>query len=194
MKKRLYLMRHGQTLFNVRRKVQGWCDAPLTELGKKQAEFAKKYFTDNKIIFDSAYSSTAERASDTLEIITDLPYKRLKGLKEWNFGTFEGESEDLNPPLPYKDFFKEYGGEGELELRKRLVDTLTKVMQEDEGNVIFAVSHGAACVQFARHWEANSKIGLVKKFKNCGILKFEFEDNKFTLVDIENHDYDALLQ
>ncbi|HEX9025467.1 MAG TPA: histidine phosphatase family protein [Clostridium sp.] len=32
MKKTLYLMRHGQTLFNVRRKVQGWRDSPLTEL------------------------------------------------------------------------------------------------------------------------------------------------------------------
>ena len=30
-------MRHGQTLFNVRRRIQGWCDSPLTELGKQQA-------------------------------------------------------------------------------------------------------------------------------------------------------------
>jgi len=185
-------MRHGQTLFNVRRKVQGWCDAPLTALGKKQAMFARQYFIDNNITFDSAYCSTSERASDTLELVTDLPYKRLKGLKEWNFGTFEGESEDLNPELPYKDFFKQYGGEGELELRGRLVDTLTQIMREDEGHVIFAVSHGAACVQFARHWEQRSQIGLVKKFKNCGILKFEFADDQFTLVDIENHEFDEL--
>jgi len=194
MTKTLYLMRHGQTLFNVRRKVQGWCDAPLTELGKKQATFARQYFTDNNITFDSAYCSTSERASDTLELVTDLPYKRLKGLKEWNFGTFEGESEDLNPALPYKDFFKQYGGEDELELRQRLVDTLTQIMQEDAGNVILAVSHGAACVQFARHWEQRSQIGLVKKFKNCGILKFQFADDQFTLVDIENHEFDELLQ
>ena len=44
MKKTLYLMRHGQTVFNVRRKVQGWCDSPLTELGIKQAETAAKIF------------------------------------------------------------------------------------------------------------------------------------------------------
>ena len=42
MKKDLYLMRHGQTLFNVRRKIQGWCDSPLTELGKQQALKAKE--------------------------------------------------------------------------------------------------------------------------------------------------------
>ena len=50
MKKTLYLMRHGQTLFNVRRKVQGWCDSPLTELGIKQAEIAAKYFKEHNII------------------------------------------------------------------------------------------------------------------------------------------------
>ena len=36
------------------------------------AEYAKKYFSENGIIFDHAYSSTQERASDTLELVTDL--------------------------------------------------------------------------------------------------------------------------
>ena len=44
MKKTLYLMRHGQTLFNLQHKIQGWCDAPLTELGIKQAQSASEYF------------------------------------------------------------------------------------------------------------------------------------------------------
>lgn len=38
MSKTLYLMRHGQTLFNERKKIQGWSDAPLTALGIKQAQ------------------------------------------------------------------------------------------------------------------------------------------------------------
>ena len=76
MKKRLYLMRHGETLFNSQHKIQGWCDSPLTELGKKQANAARKYFEDNDIQFDYAYCSTSERCSDTLEIITDLPYNQ----------------------------------------------------------------------------------------------------------------------
>jgi len=40
MAKTLYLMRHGQTLFNLRHKVQGWCDAPLTDFGIYQAKVA----------------------------------------------------------------------------------------------------------------------------------------------------------
>ena len=41
-------MRHGQTLFNVRRKIQGWCDAPLTVLGENQTRIAGEYFIKNK--------------------------------------------------------------------------------------------------------------------------------------------------
>ena len=32
MEKILYLMRHGETEFNVRKKIQGWCDSPLTRM------------------------------------------------------------------------------------------------------------------------------------------------------------------
>lgn len=44
MEKILYLMRHGQTLFNLEHKIQGWCDSPLTELGINQAKIAGRYF------------------------------------------------------------------------------------------------------------------------------------------------------
>ena len=192
MKKTLYLMRHGQTLFNVRRKIQGWCDAPLTDLGREQATYAAKYFKENDIAFDAAYSSTAERASDTLEIITDMAYTRSKGLKEWNFGTFEGESEDLNPALPYGDFFTKYGGEEESELRNRVAETLHEIMNIENHDTVLAVSHGAACAQFARHWEKNSEVGPARGLKNCCILKFEFENDEFKLVEIKNHDFSEL--
>ena len=69
MKKTLYLMRHGQTLFNVRRKIQGACDSPLTELGINQAKHVSQYFKDIKL--DHAYASTSERSSDTLELILE---------------------------------------------------------------------------------------------------------------------------
>lgn len=61
-----------------------------------------------------------------------MPYTRVKGLKEWNFGIYEGESEDLNPPLPYGDYFKTYGGEGENEVRQRLADTLESIMRKED--------------------------------------------------------------
>ena len=190
MKKTLYLMRHGQTLFNARKKIQGWCDAPLTELGIKQAKIAGNYFKDNNIVFDHAYSSTSERACDTLELVCDLPYHRVKGLKEWNFGIYEGESEDLNPPLPYGDFFVNYGGEGELQMRQRIADTLLEIMQKEDHKVVLAVSHGGACRGFMRYWQETSQVDQKGGLKNCCILKFEFEDNEFRLLEIINHNFD----
>lgn len=188
MKKILYLMRHGQTLFNLQHKIQGWCDSPLTDLGIKQAKMATEYFKDNHITFDYAYSSTSERACDTLEIVTDykMPYTRLKGLKEWTFGVYEGKDECLNPKLPYEDFFKAYGGEGEVEFRKRVNQTLTEVMEKEDHEVVLAVSHGAVCGQFYRQWEKYSQVVKKERFYNCCILKFEYENGIFTLVELFN--------
>ena len=188
MKKTLYLMRHGQTLFNLQHKIQGWCDAPLTQLGIKQAKIASEYFKDNQITFDHAYSSTSERACDTLEIVTDgkMPYTRVKGLKELNFGAFEGKDECLNPKLPYGDFFKQFGGDSEMELRERMVKTLTDIMNQDDHKVVLAVSHGAACAQFYRAFEQYAKVLKKERFYNCCILKFEYENGIFTLVELYN--------
>ena len=47
--KTLYMMRHGQTLFNQKRLMQGWCDSPLTELGKRQARCVKEYLENNEM-------------------------------------------------------------------------------------------------------------------------------------------------
>lgn len=45
----IYLVRHGQTLFNVHHKIQGTCDSPLTELGKAQAEAVRQYFCKSRL-------------------------------------------------------------------------------------------------------------------------------------------------
>lgn len=111
--KRLYLMRHGETLFNVQHKIQGWCDSPLTSRGIEQARYVKEYFNHHDIWFDHAYCSTSERCSDTLELITSMPYQRLKGLKEQFYGELEGESERLNRHLSPQDcetFYLQFGG------------------------------------------------------------------------------------
>lgn len=196
MKKTLYLMRHGQTLFNVRRKIQGACDSPLTELGIKQAEHVRKFFKD--IPLDNAYCSTAERSSDTLELILEgrLPYTRHKSLKERNFGTFEGESEDLNPVdrEVHKSFFVPYGGEHASQTEERMVNYLTEVMEKDGHHNVIAVSHAGACVQFMSRWVYPWSV-LKGKLGNCTIFRYEYEDKKFNLKEIiypnlENDSFD----
>lgn len=52
---RVYMIRHGQTLFNVLRRKQGWCDSPLTEVGIDQARAAGAYLREHGITFDHVY-------------------------------------------------------------------------------------------------------------------------------------------
>ena len=184
--KTLYLMRHGQTAFNQRKLIQGWCDSPLTALGIQQAMAAKTYFSEQGIQFDAAFSSTSERASDTLEIITSQAYQRVKALKEWYFGKYEGASEELNPPLPYGDFFVFSGGEGEQEFRERINNGISQLMAAVAGSTVLMVSHGGACRQFMRKWAHTSQVDQKEKLKNCCILKFYYEKGTFELVDIIN--------
>ncbi|HES9568187.1 histidine phosphatase family protein [Streptococcus pneumoniae] len=191
MKKTLYLMRHGQTLFNKRHLIQGWCDSPLTDFGIYQAQVASEYFKEHGIIFDSAFSSTSERACDTLEIVTDgkMPYKQIKGLKEWNFGIFEGESEELNPSIPYNDFFVYYGGESQAELQDRINYTISSLMKETEGDTVLTVSHGGSIRNFARVWENYEKTTINNRMTNCCILKFTYSNDIFYLEEVINHDF-----
>lgn len=186
--KHLYLMRHGETLFNKRRKIQGWCDSPLTQKGIKQAKAAREYMKD--IQFDHYYSSTSERCCDTLEIVTDyqVTYQRLKQLKERNFGLFEGESEDLNPVInsdfDYDDLFPHYGGEYKQQVLDRMYHTLKEIMEKEDHNNVLVVSHSGACYSFLSHITDPDIVRNQGGFTNCCILHFEYENGQFRYVDI----------
>ena len=187
--KDLYLMRHGETLFNIRKKIQGWCDSPLTKNGIQQARQARELLKD--ISFDHYYSSTAERSCDTLELVMgDVHYKRLKGLKERYFGTFEGESEDLNPlwgqsDFTYDDLFPHYGGELRKDVSQRMEKTLKDIMNKEDHHCVLAVSHAGACAAFystVDNYETfRNQYG---RLMNCDILHFQYDDNKFTFVEL----------
>lgn len=195
MTTKIYLMRHGQTLFNKLHKIQGASDSPLTAKGIRQAEIARDYFKNEGITFDVAYSSTSERASDTLEIVygQDKDYHRLKGLKEWDFGPFEAESEHLNPSLPYGDFFAGYGGEREVDFRARISQTVKEIADKHPDQTVLIVSRGGAIAQFFR--DAANYGGSISKnlgFTNCSALIFDYQDGAFEYKDVLNHDYSGL--
>lgn len=176
MKKTLYLMRHGETLFNQEKKIQGWCDSPLTSQGIKQAKVVKEYFHTHHIEFDHVYCSTSERCVDTLELITSQPYTRLKGLKEMYYGKLEGESETLNcaTPKECETYYLQFGGESSNTTRDRMVKTLTDVMNQEDHHTVLAVSHGGACFNFLRAWQDPME-ELQKGFGNCCIFVYEYE-------------------
>ena len=173
--KRLYLVRHGETLFNTQGKIQGWSDSPLTERGIKQAQAVR----------DHAYSSTSERASDTLELITGMPYARLKGLKEVNYGFFEGEREMLKPKEPQEivSFFVPFGGENTNDVAERVAKTLTEVMEKNDHTNVLAVSHSGACYNFLKLWQDPAE-ELAKGFPNGSIFVYGYKEKVFRLEEV----------
>lgn len=63
----LYVVRHGQTYFNIYNKLQGWSNSPLTQKGIDGAVTTGKRLAD--IHFDAAYCSDTTRAMDTAKLI-----------------------------------------------------------------------------------------------------------------------------
>lgn len=188
MTKIMYMMRHGETLFNKRRKIQGWCDSPLTDLGIKQALGAKQYFQSHNIEFTHLYSSSLQRCCDTLELVTDRQdYYRDKDLREMNFGIYEGESEDINPPREMFDtYFLNYGGESREQVKERVKKACIRIMDRDEHNCVLVVSHGGACYHFMRSFVSKEELDKQLKlgFKNCCIYKYKYDNGIFELLEV----------
>lgn len=201
MRKTVYLTRHGQTIFNVENRTQGSCDSPLTALGIEQAHKARAYFEKNGIVFDKVYSSTQERAVDTAEIMgntTDIV--RMKGLKEWDFGTFEAHPEHLKngvrdpKELSFEDALVPFNGEARSTVGLRMEKALNDALAQ-EGDTILAVSHGGAMWSFA----LTANIDRIPKppYNNCCIMHLEYEDGKFYFIELidvmnDNVKYDIL--
>ncbi|MBS7007977.1 histidine phosphatase family protein [Anaerostipes sp.] len=153
MKKKVtfYYIRHGETLFNVFNRMQGWCDSPLTEKGISNAKEAKKMLKN--ISLKAAYVSTSERCRDTCAIILEgreIPTYERKGLKEVNFGTWEGVEVDkhldeINRRRGNGIHWDDCGGDNNDTFGKRIRETYNEIYEEcEDGDRILIVSHGAA--------------------------------------------------
>ncbi|MED9951782.1 MAG: histidine phosphatase family protein [Collinsella sp.] len=198
--KKLYLLRHGQTEFNVKKLVQGRCDSPLTDLGRQQAGMAAAWLKGHGVVPDKVVSSPLGRAMDTAQLVAcellgpDAAAEPCEGIIERCYGSFEGGPHDALPTDvwdPGEDLIP-FGGEGSQALQERMVSTLANLMSADDVETVLAVSHGSASRQFIKA-AAPEGFELPAKLPNCAIMIFDFEDSqeecdtsqcKFTLQQI----------
>lgn len=88
----VWLVRHGETLWNLERRLLGWTDLPLTPLGEAQAQSLK-----GRLPPLPAYSSDLKRAVQTALLAGFQPVP-TQALREIHFGALEGlRWEDLDP-------------------------------------------------------------------------------------------------
>jgi 2,3-bisphosphoglycerate-dependent phosphoglycerate mutase len=89
----LALVRHGQSLWNLEDRFTGWVDVPLTAQGRDEALAAGTKLAG--YTFDVAYTSTLQRAQNTLALISEsmgvaLPTIRDEALNERHYGDLQG--------------------------------------------------------------------------------------------------------
>ncbi|HEL1614161.1 TPA: histidine phosphatase family protein [Streptococcus suis] len=195
MVKTIYLMRHGETLFNTQGRVQGVCDSPLTENGRAQAQAAKNYFAEQGVQFGAVYSSTQERATDTAKIVSGQEnVQQLKGLKEMDFGIFEAQPEMLLPKFrpgarSFEDLLVPFGGEDIRAVGSRVREAILSVAESDPADPILMVSHGAAIWGLVQVLEVTFPPGVF--LPNCAICRLTVENGQIRfekLID-SAHDF-----
>lgn len=183
--KKLYLLRHGQTEFNVKKLVQGRCDSPLTDLGRQQAGMAAAWLKAHNVVPDKVVSSPLGRAMDTAQLVAtellgpDTAVEPCEGIIERSYGSFEEGPHDALPTDvwdPGEDLIP-FGGEGSHALQERMVGTLTNLMGAEGIETLLAVSHGSASRQFIKA-AAPEGFELPTKLPNCAIMIFDFDEAK----------------
>ena len=97
MNKKLILVRHGQSIYNLENRFTGWKDVDLTEKGEKEAEFAGEILKDNNLYPDFAFTSNLKRAQETLRIIfkkmdINVPITYNEALNERDYGSLIGQN------------------------------------------------------------------------------------------------------
>ena len=148
----IYLIRHGQTVSNTLKRIQGQSDSPLTEFGVQQAHQVGKRLPQFKL--NHLFTSPLGRAKTTAEIIgsyTGLKPSIEERLQEISFGDVEGltwkDVENLHPErsIEWRDHHNHIalpGGESRTTAVDRASSAINEISERFKGEKIAVVTHG----------------------------------------------------
>ncbi|MBT3848473.1 MAG: 2,3-bisphosphoglycerate-dependent phosphoglycerate mutase, partial [Candidatus Marinimicrobia bacterium] len=94
--KKLVLLRHGQSQWNLENRFTGWKDVDLTEKGESEARESGKLLKKNGFTFDIVHTSVLKRATRTMEIclsvmdLEKIPIQFNWRLNERHYGALQG--------------------------------------------------------------------------------------------------------
>lgn len=153
MNEQLILVRHGETLHNVAGIAQGWSDSELSERGQQQiARLAERLKSAGA---GAIFSSPLQRAMTTAKTIaaaTNLPVRVLDGLREMNYGRWEGQrfvevrksDEESYRRWISDDEFRCPEGESHRDVLARVGQALSEAIATDTVATRIVVAHGTA--------------------------------------------------
>lgn len=191
----IYVTRHGQTTWNINKRLQGCCNSDLTELGIKQAEALRDRLED--IDIQVIYTSPLKRAVDTANILKgnrNIEVICKDGLKELNFGEYEGSiEEELLKEGRGKEISRIFSGDMEArapkgeslrELYDRIEETLEDILSKEKRERILIVSHGMALKAIMYYF--NNKENKFDEIMGQATLTKIIKDNNKYIIELLN--------
>ena len=171
----IYMVRHGQTDWNLEGRYQGRIDIELNEKGIEQAEKIKEELKDLK--FDKVFSSPLKRAYKTAQIITDKEIITDERIIERCNGELEGKlkSETVDA-VDFTDYNENrLGIELLADFRNRISDFFDDIKNNYKGQNVLVVTHAGVSIYAKCYFEGEPQDGNYSRYKlkNCEVLKYE---------------------
>ncbi len=155
--KQVYIVRHGETDYNVAHRWQGQLQVPLNARGRRQAQALRDMLRDTD--FSAIYSSDLVRAYDTACIIAEphqMPVITDPRLREFAMGVFQGKVQSqIETQFPAEarqwlasDAFAPPGGESRHTTGRRGLAAWHSMLSDRAGERVLLVAHGGILRQF----------------------------------------------
>ncbi|PEC19654.1 phosphoserine phosphatase 1 [Bacillus cereus] len=198
MKTTIYVTRHGETEWNVAKRMQGRKNSALTESGMLQAKQLGDRMKDLSI--HAIYSSPSERTLHTAELIKgerNIPIIADEHFYEINMGIWEGQTiADIEKQYPEEihlfwnepHLFQSTSGENFGSVYKRVIKGIQLLLEKHKGENILIVSHAAAAkllvghfagIEIANVWDDpfmhSASLSVIEFDDDCGEVK-QFAD------------------
>lgn len=185
--KTVFIFRHGETDWNLQRRLQGNTDIPLNQTGRSQAAKLTDFFRLNPV--DIFLSSDLSRARETAEIAKgelDVSVVLDPGLRETNLGQAEGLT---HPEIierfgahaweawydigPNGGHFRFPGGETKTEHLQRVLGSLERFLRETNHSRIGVASHGGVIRRLIHHLRPELTDPVM--VSNCSVYELGFD-------------------
>jgi probable phosphoglycerate mutase len=174
----IYLIRHGETDWNLAGRWQGHADVPLNDLGQRQARLLAQRIQSEQIMFDAIYSSDLARAYQTaweLGAAVRVPVQLYPPLREIDLGTWSGlHYDEIRERFPVEAKLLEQGQDiprGGAEtlsaLQKRVVEAVEAIIAHRDGETIALVTHGGCVRMLLAHADSYQGDGF-KRYPHIG--------------------------
>ena len=188
----VFLVRHGETDYNVQRRWQGILPIGLNNTGRSQAQALADHFQARNIPIGEVYCSDLPRALETAQIIArpyELDVQLDERLREINVGIFQGLiGNEVSEKYPkefaaWKTGDMDYvvpQGESRFQLQQRVGSAYFEIIEKANSENVVIVSHGGTLRFLLRRLFESDSSG----FPNTSLTTIAYDDLSWRLVEV----------